>query len=301
VFIAEKVDYFKKKRVLVTGGAGYVGSNLIKSLLNAGAAVTSLDNYVSGSSGNHHEGCTYVKGSSSDVLELLKPHDYDIIFHFGEYSRVEQSLVRPDLALENSYSSMPSILEFWRLSGAKLIYSGSSTKFADDGAGRQLSPYTFAKAANSELVASYARWYDLSYVLLYFYNVYGGNEIQSGNFSTLIGRYKKYVREGRNLLPVTLPGTQVRNFTHINDITSGVMLASIYGEGDGYGIGSDQGFSVIDVCTMFGCSADFRPANSANRMSGPVMNQKLKDLGWVQQHRLPDEIKFFLQDLPVRR
>jgi UDP-glucose 4-epimerase len=289
-------NFFANKNVLVTGGAGYIGSNLVKFLLSLDACVTSLDNYISGSSNNHHSGCEYIEGSVANIFDFLDPSKFEIIFHLGEYSRVEQSLTSPFLALNNIYSPIAPLIEFWRLSGAKLIYSGSSTKFADDGNGKGLSPYTFAKASNSDLVRHFARWYNLDYAIVYFYNVYGGNEIEEGDFATLIGRYKSRVKMGYTELPVTKPGTQKRNFTHINDIISGIALSTVYGAGDSYGIGADQAYSVLDVCRLFKCSPVFRDANVANRMSGPVLTDKIKELGWSQGHVLADEVEDFLDE-----
>lgn len=289
--------FYRGKNILITGGAGFIGSNLVKIMINFGANVTSLDNYLSGSVSNHHDGCNYVRGSVEEIFDIFDPEYFNLIFHFGEYSRVEASIKSPDVALQNSYASIVKILEFWRKSNAKLIYSGSSTKFAHEGSGRHLAPYTFAKAANSDLVVNYSKWYGLPFCLVYFYNVFGRNEICTGEYATLIGKYKELVRSGHVRLPVSLPGTQVRNFTHIDDVINGIVICGSTGIGDMYGIGSNDAYSVLDVCRMFGCEPDYIEGNSSNRMGGPVMSEKIKQLGWRETRSLPSEIKDFLNTL----
>jgi UDP-glucose 4-epimerase len=291
---------FHQKRVLITGGAGFVGSHLAEKLVAVCSEVISLDNYISGSKSNHIEGVNYFDGDVNDILDIFRVEKFDFIFHFGEYSRVEQSLSEPHLAISNIYKSFASLLEFWRVSGAKLIYSGSSTKFANNGEGRHLSPYTAAKALNSELLIDYAKWYTLPYATAYFYNVYGGRELREGKFSTVVGKFKKLRSNGVTRLPVTLPGSQRRNFTHIDDIVAGILLAAAKGMGDGYEIGANESYSIIDLCELFGCEPDFQRPSAANRMDGELCTDKIKELGWKQTQYLDLEIKSFLQVVEKR-
>ena len=291
----QSLKLFHKKRVLITGGAGFVGSHLAEKLVTVCDEVISLDNYISGSKINHIEGVNYFDGDVNDILDIFRVEKFDFIFHFGEYSRVEQSLSEPHLAFSNIYKSFASLLEFWRVSGAKLIYSGSSTKFANNGEGRHLSPYTAAKALNSELLIDYAKWYTLPYATAYFYNVYGGRELREGKFSTVVGKFKELRSNGATRLPITRPGSQRRNFTHIDDIVAGILLAAAKGIGDGYGIGANESYSIIDLCKLFGCEPDFQPQSAANRMDGELCTDKMKELGWKQTQYLDLEIKSFLQ------
>ena len=291
----QSLKLFHQKRVLITGGAGFVGSHLAEKLVTVCDEVISLDNYISGSKINHIEGVNYFDGDVNDILDIFRVEKFDFIFHFGEYSRVEQSLSEPHLAFSNIYKSFASLLEFWRVSGAKLIYSGSSTKFANNGEGRHLSPYTAAKALNSELLIDYAKWYTLPYATAYFYNVYGGRELREGKFSTVVGKFKELRSNGATRLPITRPGSQRRNFTHIDDIVAGILLAAAKGIGDGYGIGANESYSIIDLCKLFGCEPDFQPQSAANRMDGELCTDKMKELGWKQTQYLDLEIKSFLQ------
>jgi len=291
------LDSFEKKKILITGGAGFIGSHLAENLLEMKAEVVSLDNYLSGHKKNHLNGVSYIEGDVNNIVDILGSEKFDYIFHFGEYSRVEQSLVEPQVALSNIYKPFTSLLQFWQSSGAKLIYSGSSTKFSNNGQGQHLSPYTAAKFLNTELLIDYARWYSLPFAILYFYNVFGGRELRNGKYSTVIGKFKELVSEGATMLPISAPGTQLRNFTHITDIVDGILLTGAKGYGEGYGIGGDKAYSILDVCKFFGCEPEFQESSPANRMNGELKTEKIKLLGWSQEHFLEEHIKMFLNEI----
>jgi len=270
------------KNILVTGGAGFVGSHLCERLANDGNTVTSLDNYFTGSLDNHVEGVQYIQTSTSDIFEVIEETP-DIIYHLGEYSRVEQSF--DDIKLVHAYNTKGTfqVLEYVRQTGAKLIYAGSSTKFSDVGA--DASPYAFTKAQNTQLVMNYGNWFDIDYAITYFYNVYGGREISEGKYATLIALFKDRIENGKNLKVVS-PGTQRRNFTHIDDIVNALVLIGEHGSGDGYGIGSDESFSVLEVAKMFNGEIEMLPERKGNRMTGEVVTEKTKALGWNPKHNL---------------
>ena len=289
------IEFFRAKKILIIGGAGFVGSHLAEKLVITSNDIICLDNYLSGRKSNHIPGVSYVEGDANDIVDIFGNKKFDYIFHFGEYSRVEQSLDEPHIALSNSYRS--SVLQFWQSSGAKLIYSGSSTKFANDGEGRHLSPYSAAKSLNTELLFDFAKWYDLDFSIVYFYNVYGGRELRDGKYSTVIGKFKELVSKGAKKLPTTSPGTQRRNFTHIDDITHGILLAAANGVGDGYGIGADEDYSIIEVCNAFGCAPEFLGGSPANRMHGELRTDKIKGLGWKQKHSLKAHLSAFLDEI----
>ena len=290
------MSVFSDKKILITGGAGFIGSHLVEELAKSTNKLVCLDNYLSGREENHIAGVTYVNGSVVEIQKIFHGQKFDYIFHFGEYSRVEQSLLEPDIALANIYQSFVPMLLFWRLSGAKLIYSGSSTKFSEFGNGMHLSPYTSAKSLNTDLLMDFAKWFDLPFAITYFYNVYGGRELRTGKYSTVVGRFKELVVSGATELPVTRPGTQLRNFTHVDDIINGILLVAAEGLGDGYGIGADDAFSILELCGMFGCDPCFQPACQANRMHGELLTDKIKSLGWSPTVSLPDHIQAFLVD-----
>lgn len=274
--------------VLVTGGAGFVGSHLCERLVKHGFEVTSLDNYFTGSVGNHIPGVKYITGYTEDIHQLkpmIKPPD--IIYHLGEYSRVEQSFGDFDKVWDYNILGTKAILEYVKYTEAKLIYAGSSTKFADVDV---KSPYQWSKASNTEFVKNWCEWHDLDYAITYFYNVYGKREISHGKYATLIAKYREKMKRGQTL-PVVTPGTQTRNFTHVDDITDALMLIAKDGYGDEHGIGNPVDYSILDVAKMFGGKIEMLPPRPGNRMSAPVVDTKTRELGWVPKRNLTDWIE----------
>ncbi|MDA9203936.1 NAD-dependent epimerase/dehydratase family protein [Flavobacteriaceae bacterium] len=279
-----------KKIALVTGGAGFIGSHLCETLYNTGNYIVySLDNYFTGLEDNHVKGVEYIKGSTSDINNLI---DFipDYIYHLGEYSRVEQSFVDIELVWKYNKDGIFAVLEFCRKTKAKLIYAGSSSKFGDGGLGRSQSPYSWSKATNTELVKNYGNWFNLQYAITYFYNVYGPREISEGKYATLIALF---MQKAKNNEPLTVvrPGTQQRNFTHIDDIIKGLVLAGEKGYGDDYGIGSKESFSIIEIAKLFECKIKMIPERAGNRMSAELKTNKIIELGWSQTKNLRNYIK----------
>lgn len=278
-------------RHLVTGGCGFIGSHLVKTLLDSGHDVTILDNHSTGN--KKHEGGKYYYGDAFSLFDIWrhKEDKFEYIWHLGEYARVEASFEDYEKVIKSNYLTFPSVLQFAKHQNAKIIYSGSSTKFTKDKKGSSMSPYAYTKAQNTEYLKNYSKWFGLDYTIVYFYNVYGENEINDGKYATVIGKYLKLISEGAKELPVTEPGIQKRNFTHINDTIHGLLEAGLKGYGDGYGIASDESYSILQVVNMMGCGAKMVQGNSANRLDADVKNEKLKDLGWSARVSLKDYLK----------
>ncbi len=285
-----------QKTIVVTGGAGFVGSHLCERLVKDGHCVISLDNYFTGSVENHVAGVEYRTGHTKDIATLI-PETPDVIYHLGEYARTEKSFEDIELVWDLNKTGTFAVLEFARRHHAKLIYAGSSTKFADGGEGRDQSPYAWTKATNTELVKNYAEWYGLTYAITYFYNVYGPREM-SGAYGTLIKIFSDLYAAGQPLT-VTAPGTQTRNFTHVADIVSGLVLVGEKGVGDGYGIGADESFSVLNVAQMFASEIILLPERKGNRLTSGVDNQKVKALGWQQQQKLESWVETVKKQIGV--
>jgi UDP-glucose 4-epimerase len=276
-------------KVLVTGGAGFIGSHLCEKLIQDGHKVVSLDNYSTGSEKNHINRVSYINGETKNIGSLIN-FIPDIIYHIGEYSRVEQSFNDIEKVWSSNKDGIFAVLQFCRKTKAKLVYAGSSTKFADGGIGRSQSPYAWTKASNTELVENYSDWFGIKYAIVYFYNVYGGREISHGRYATLIALFKERYLQNKTLT-VVKPGTQLRNFTHIEDIISGLVLVGEKGSGDNYGIGCSQSYSILNIAKMFRSEIEFLPERKGNRMSASVVCDKTKDLGWEESRSIEDYIR----------
>jgi len=268
---------FIEKKVLVTGGAGFIGSHLCEALALKNCVV-SIDNYSTGCESNHVAGVTYIEGNTSDINALV-PGDFDILFHLGEYSRVEQSFDDIRSVWESNKQGTFAVLEYCRAHSIKLVYAGSSTKFGDGGLGRAQSPYGWTKASNTELVINYGNWYSLDFAITYFYNVYGPREIASGKYATLIAIFASRMRDGKPLKVVS-PGTQRRNFTFVGDVVSALQLVAQEGSGDEFGIGHERSYSVREIAEMFGAEIEMIPPRRGNRLTGELVVDKTRALGW---------------------
>jgi UDP-glucose 4-epimerase len=279
------------KTIVVTGGAGFIGSHLCEALVAQGHRVISLDNYFTGSKDNHVPGVEYREGHTKDIAQHISEKP-DLVYHLGEYSRVAQSIEEPDLVWDLNLVGTYAVLEFCRAHGIKLVYAGSSTKFADaraDGTlGRDLSPYTWAKAINTELVRNYGHWYQLPYAISYFYNVYGPREL-AGKYGTVVEIFRQNVLKGEPL-KVNAPGTQRRIYTHVLDTVEALLLIGEKGEGDEYGIASADEVSTIELAKMFGGSIEMMPERKTSRPGANVDTTKIKALGWQQKRFLKDYI-----------
>jgi UDP-glucose 4-epimerase len=277
-----------RKTILVTGGAGFVGTHLCRELNDLGHRVISLDNYFTGSKDNHIPEVDYIEGDTHEIFQKIKESP-DLVYHLGEYSRVEKSFEDWSVVWESNIIGTSQVLEFCRKNKIKLVYAGSSTKFGDGGLGRNQSPYAWTKATNTELVRNYGSWFDLPFAITYFYNVYGPGE-RSGPFGTLVAIFQEKFLEGQSL-PVVSPGTQRRNFTHVLDIVDGLIKVGEKGEGDEYGLGAGESYSVLEVAEMFGGKVEMLPERRGNRIDSKLDTSKAcKGLEWQASRRLEDYI-----------
>lgn len=271
-------------RVLVTGGHGFIGHALVKSLVASDVDVAVIDNEITGYHRPYVYGVRYVKECVSRI-DLLDDFAPDYVIHLGEYSRVQQSYDNPLYALTNIYSTLPFVLEFCRHHNSKLVYAGSSTKF-----GNAESPYSLAKAANTRLVKAYCEMYRMPYAITYFYNAYGDGECESGYYATAVAKFKKAKADDKTV-EIYGTGTQLRNFTHIDDIVSGIELVMLKGKGDDFGIGADKSYSVLQLAEMIGCDYKIVANQAGNRTSAKLNTYKTKQLGWKPKHDLGEYIK----------
>ena len=278
------------KSILISGGLGFIGRSLTEKLKNSNN-ITIIDN-LSSSKLEKIFNVKILIGNVEDKLETLDPNDFDVFYHLGEFSRVEQSFKNFSVCMKSNFGPISKVLEFCRKGEIKLIYSGSSTKFTKETIGKQLSPYAWSKSINTELIVRYADWYKLNYAICYFYNVYGPGELSVGNYSTVIGKFIAALKKGAKV-NITSPGNQIRNFTHIEDTVNGLMLVGEKAIGDGYCIAHPKSYSIIEVAEMLGLNYEMIPEHRANRMASDFDLSSMQSLGWSAEINL----KTYLQDI----
>ena len=218
----------EKNKILITGGAGFVGSNLVEFFLKKTKfKIISLDNYSSGSKKNHvkNSRVTYLKGDTKNIDKYIKnPVSINSIFHFGEFARIYQSFLNMSECLDSNTIGTNAIFNFCLKNNIKLIYSATSASLGNKGNDKNLSPYAFTKSKNLELLENLKKWFAFKYEVIYFYNVYGPRQISKGKMSTVIGIFEDAYKKNKPL-PVVRPGTQSRRFTHIDDTVNVCYLA----------------------------------------------------------------------------
>ena len=267
-------------KILVTGGAGFIGSNLIEYLKkNTSAEITSVDNYFTGTEKNHIKGVKYIK----DTTWLLDIEKQDLVFHFGEYSRVVPSFKDIPYVLRTNLQGTSRIIELCKIWNAKLIYSASSSKF---GGNEHLSPYSWSKAKMVELIKNYNKWFNLQYEICYFYNVYGKNHIATGDYATVIAKFEKQYKEQKPLTVVG-DGTQTRQFTHINDIIIALYKIIRQNQNKEWYLSSDKSYSIIEVAKMFTDDIVYIPERQGERQDAvTLVNDTKQVLDWQTKYDL---------------
>ena len=269
-----------KKTVLVTGGAGFVGSNLIKLLLlKSKLNIISLDNYSSGSKKNQlkNSRIKYLVGETKDIKKLIKkPRDIHSVFHFGEFARIYQSFLKMNECIESNTIGTNSVFKFCLENKIKLIYSATSASLGNKGHDKNLSPYAFTKAKNLEYLENLKRWFNFKYEVIYFYNVYGPGQISKGKMATVIGIFEEAFKKNRPL-PVVLPGTQSRRFTHIDDTINVCYLAWKKNLSRHYSISNKQSFSILEVARMFKSKIKYQKKRPGERYSSALTNMNLSN------------------------
>lgn len=277
----------RDKTILITGANGFVGGALNRELQAAGNEVLGIDNFLTSTEATAK--CNIIE---LDVRDINTDHQlvnkqFDYIFHFGEYSRIAESLKEPALAIDNNLDGCAALMKFIRTQKkAKLIYSGSSTKF-DNKFSQNISPYSLSKFLNAKRIRYECPIMKIPYCILYFYNVYGPGEISTGRYSTVVAKFLE-TKKNNEIAKIHSPGTQRRNFTHIDDIVSGILLAAEFGEGDHFSIGAQEDYSIIELAEMIGVQYQLVPEISGNRLSSSLNIERIKQLGWHQKWTLND-------------
>ncbi|WP_428079473.1 NAD-dependent epimerase/dehydratase family protein [Candidatus Pelagibacter sp.] len=263
-----------KNFLLITGGAGFVGSNLIEYLIkNTNKKIISLDNYSTGSKKNHinNKNIKYLKGDTKNIKKILNRYRKKIhsVFHFGEFSRIYQSFQKFDMCYDSNTVGTKEVFKFCLENNIKLIYSATSASLGNFGKDKHLSPYAFTKSKNLELLENLKKWFKLKFEVIYFYNVYGPRQIMVGDMATVIGIFE-YLYKRKKPLTVVRPGTQTRRFTHISDTIETCFKAWKDNKCKHYSITNKQKYSIIQVARMFNRNITYLKARKGERYASAL-------------------------------
>ena len=269
-----------KKKIIITGGAGFVGTNLIKFLLKKTKyEIISIDDYSSGSKSNHIKSLRikYIKGKTSQITKLIKnPNNIKSVFHFGEFARIYQSFLNMNECIDSNSIGSNAIFNFCLKNKIKLIYSATSASLGNSGKDKNLSPYAFTKSKNLELLENLKKWFNFKYEVIYFYNVYGPHQICKGQMATVIGIFEDHYKRNKPL-PIVKPGTQTRRFTHINDTINVCYLAWKKNLCRHYSIANKKSYSLLEVAKMFKTKINFLSKRPGERYASALMNKNLSN------------------------
>jgi len=286
--------------LVVTGGAGFIGSNLISELLKFKKyKIISIDNYSSGLFKNHFKNnrVKYLKGNTKNIEILLKSYIGKIhsIFHFGEFARIYQSFKKINDCFSSNIEGSSNVFNFALKNKIRLIYSATSASLGNKGKDMNLSPYAFSKAKNLELLENLKRWFNFRYEVIYFYNVYGERQICKGDMATVVGIFEDHFKNKKKL-PVVRPGTQVRRFTHVSDTVKACIFAWRKNKSKHYSIASKQSFSIIELAKLFKRKIRYLPVRKGERFSSALtkMNLNNKIIRLPAKIKLKDYINNFL-------
>ena len=267
--------------LVVTGGAGFVGSNLISELLKFKKfSIISIDNYSSGLSKNHikNKRVKYLKGSTKNIEILLKNYVGKIhsIFHFGEFARIYQSFKKINECFLSNIEGSLRVFNFALKNKIRLIYSATSASLGNNGKDMNLSPYAFSKAKNLELLENFKNWFSFRYEVIYFYNVYGEKQICKGDMATVVGIFEDHFKRDKKL-PVVRPGTQARRFTHISDTIKACVFAWKKNKCKHYSVASKQSFRIIELAKLFKKKIRYLPKRKGERFVSALTKMNLNN------------------------
>ena len=288
--------------LVVTGGAGFIGSNLITELLKFKKfTILSIDNYSSGFIKNHikNKRVRYLVGSTKNIDSLLRSYNDKIhsIFHFGEFARIYQSFKNINECFSSNIEGSSSVFNFALKNKIRLVYSATSASLGNKGQDMNLSPYAFSKAKNLELLENLKKWFNFRYEVIYFYNVYGERQICKGDMATVVGIFEDCFRLGKKL-PVVRPGTQERRFTHVFDTVKASIFAWRKNKSKHYSISSKQSYSIIQLAKMFKSQIRYLPKREGERFASALtkMNLNNKIIRLSAKIKLSDYINNFLRN-----
>jgi UDP-glucose 4-epimerase len=271
----------KKNVIVITGGAGFVGSNLIDLFLKKTKFdIISIDNYSSGKKRNHIKSkrVRYFKSHTKNISKILNKYKKKInsIFHFGEFARIYQSFLKMEECISSNMIGSHEVFNFCLSNKIKLIYSATSASIGNKGNDKDLSPYAFTKAKNLEMLNNFKRWFNFKFEIVYFYNVYGPNQICQGDMATVIGIFEKQYSENKPLT-VVKPGNQSRRFTHVKDTVEVCFNAWKENRCRHYSISNKKSFTILQVAKMFNTKIKFLPPRRGERFASALTSMNLSN------------------------
>ena len=271
----------KKNIIVITGGAGFVGSNLIRYFLKkTNYKVLSVDNYSSGSKKNHisNKKVKYINGDTKNISFILnrKKKKINSIFHFGEFSRIYQSFKKMNQCIDSNSIGTHEVFNFCLKNNIKLIYSATSASLGNDGKDKNLSPYSFTKAKNLELLENLNKWFGMKFEVIYFYNVYGPEHVCTGDMATVIGIFEYHYKRNKPL-PVVQPGTQSRRFTHIDDTIKVCFQAWQKNKCRHYSITNKKSYTIIETAKLFKSKIKFLDSRPGERYASALTKMNLSN------------------------
>jgi len=270
-----------KKYIVVTGGAGFIGSNLIYKLLQyTNLKILSIDNYSTGKKKNHifNKRVKYIKSDTKKISKTLNNYNKKIkvIFHFGEFARIYQSFLKMNECIESNTIGTNEVFNFCLKNRIKLIYSATSASIGNKGNDKNLSPYAFTKAKNLEMLENLKKWFNFKYEVIFFYNVYGPNQIKSGSMATVIGIFEEQYKKNKPLT-VVKPGTQSRRFTHVYDTIDACFYAYKKNKCRFYSISNKKSYSIVEVAKMFNSRIKYLAPRPGERFASALTSMNLSN------------------------
>jgi UDP-glucose 4-epimerase len=279
-------------KVLVTGGAGFIGTNLINQLLKENVEVFSLDNYSTGNKENESTEVKYIKGDIEDISNISESN-FDICFHLAAQSRVQPSFEDPEESFRVNVKGTLKVMEWAKKNQVKVIYAGSSSKHHDPSD----SPYAMTKYLGEEVCKLYKKSYQLNVEISRFYNVYGPHATLDEKFGNVIGIWLCQAMKGKSLTIVG-DGEQKRDFIHVDDLVDGLIriAKTKLKHDDAWEIGSGINYSINELFSMFKNKFNVSSVNIPDqpgnyRKTLRINDDMLKKLNWSPEDRLNDYIK----------